>query len=410
MYRLILVNNETAALFQSAYLSQIEKEDNLKNILLFCPIDYKENYTQNPGLKVKKILFKLHSLFPQDNLVKLTYLADSYNLFSFRIQDFSKNIIERKKRKKILGEIKKLFKDHSLELNSISEVWYSNAAHKGMFFYLLPNAKGLCFEHGLSDVKNAICYKPQQKNQSLLRLLKTKIRLKFESLLVYYNTNIFRFDQVVSILYDEILGTGTNSPLVLRLEISNVTKIIDSTLPIAAADEIIKMSGDSALILFLTIKPWTKDRVENLKFFHEFEKYFMQVWGEKFKAQSIKNLVFKSRFFHEEHADEGIKEFSLLRQHFNVFHLTNISDENYSAEIYLNCLKPKVMMGSYSSGLFYARKIREDLQTFTFDEWYIDYCLKNFGRTFDDFDWLDEFYGKEHYEAFKLIAPKRVVE
>lgn len=410
MYRLILVNNETAALFQSAYLTQIQKEDNLKNILLFCPIEYQENYTQNPGPKVRKILSKLDSLFPQKNLKKLTYPADKYSFFSFRVQNLFINLTERKRRKKNFGEIKELFKNNSIELKLISEVWYSNAANRGMFFYLLPKAKGICFEHGLSDVRNAILYEPKEKDQSLLRFLKTKIRLKIETILVYYNTHLFRFDQVVSILHDEILATGTKNPLVQKLEVSYVKKTIDSTLPTHTAHEISNLPGKSALILFLNIKPWTKDRSDNLKFFHEFELYIMQKWSEEFKANDIKNLIFKSRFFHEEHADEGIKEFSLLRQNFNVIHLTNLSEQNYSSELYLNCLKPKIMMGSYSSGLFYAQKICEDLQTFTFDDWYIEYCLKNFGKTFDDFDWLYDFFAKKHYEAFKLIAPKRIVE
>lgn len=84
---------------------------------------------------------------------------------------------------------------------------------------------------------------------------------------------------------------------------------------------------------------------------------------------------------------------------------TDYSPFNYSIEYYLPIIKPALILGAYSSGLFYAKKLDCSIEIYTYDDWYVEYCKKNYNKSHDDFKWLRPFFESETLEPLKSYVP-----
>ena len=130
---------------------------------------------------------------------------------------------------------------------------------------------------------------------------------------MYDNKNM---DMHLSILGDEINSTkpvNTRVKNICTQEVISITKAMMKTDPTYLLNK--KLEGNTAIVLLMHLrpKPWgLKERKELLDYFESFENYLCEDMDEIFRKNKIKNIIIKSRFFHEEHSEEGFSRFKKL--------------------------------------------------------------------------------------------------
>ena len=433
--RLILVNNLTASLFMASWFKQNKygEDSNWENIIIYSCIDFKDDYSEN--IEAKKKLYEQANFNVFKGIINKWYVClpteyDSYEFNFLRLRDA---LQERKKRKKDLFRINKLLDQAKITPQDVKEIWSANTPFTHHFKAICKKAKNVFFEHGLSDVRYIIAKgsdfsipkktpSSSEEKQSCrdyfflymrntLKGIHFKLNDFFEEKTLFFKKKYFKYDEHISIFGDEI-KTVISKPIVV--------KTLDGKIVSDVAASIIRMdpcyfklsplNENSALILLESAKSFVpvSNKIEYKKYFKFFEKYCLEYLLPILKQNNIENIFFKSRFFHEENTQEGFKSFNSLNKNFNIFFLSDDSPLNYPVEFYLSALKPLIVIGAYSSGQFYAKKIDHHIAIYSYDEWFIQYCTKNFNRCFDDYLWLRPFFESNELNAFNSFIPKDV--
>ncbi len=407
--RLLLVNNPLSSLFMASWSSQNKCREQAEwtTVAVYGDIDYDETYSQDIELK-KKIHLQacrrsLDGFFDQWVLC----LPKRYDTGCVVLWDMAAVWRKRCQRRQELGHIKKTLAGAGVSLADVKEIWHGNGVYDPHFFYLCPHAKGTQFEHGLSEIRNAMFSGIVLGWQAFLRDILRSLYHRLQRHLVFWSPSTAKDEEYVSLLAQEILQANPRCKLINKLRAQEVLAVSKSVmakdLGQSAWDG---LKGPTAVVMFFTVKTWAKAPEDHLEFFDRFEGHISEVFGPVFARYGVKNIIFKSRFFNEEYCQEGFNRFSRLNKEYDLFYLSAHSPANYPVEYYVPQLQPVVLVGPYSGGLFYSKKLFPAVATFSYHQWYIDYCRQKYGLDeVYEFEWLTEFFGKTYKEAFGPVHP-----
>lgn len=417
--RLLNVTGPTISLFMSAWLKADEaKAASLRNVVLFSFADCDEygvslnlealhQYEQSckaafAGLQVEWI-----SCLPNRSAPAYVSLFDPKAILR-----------ERAIRQTELLNIRVACKQSDVSLENVAEVWYAHGTFKQHLFHLCPGARGVRFEHGLADVKSAVSidpgtpFRPRKLDRfpafikEPVRRLRAVLDEAIRRRLLWFSAQTIRTHEHVSLLGDEIRQANPAAEV----------KTIPASVILTVAEGVIRrdegfrvfqgLEGATALVLLSYVLPYAKTEADHLHFFERFEDFLHLHYTTIFETGGVRNIVFKSRFFREHFAREGVQRFNRLRQRFQLVFLTDHSPSNLTSEYYLPVLRPRFLLGDYSSGLFYGKKLMHGVQTYAYDEWSVAYCRERYGQAPMDYDWLRRFFAEKHVAAFKSLLPK----
>ncbi|MBU1007675.1 alpha-2,8-polysialyltransferase family protein [Candidatus Dependentiae bacterium] len=410
---ILLIDNPITALFMLGWLKQnnLDKDDNYEIVSFYCTIDYDDSYSKKIDSKktiyennCKRIMSPIQTKWISCS--EPGYYIDRFSLTPF---SFYKLNQERKLKKLYLHKIKTALKTKNISMQNIQQVWRGTSGFGSFFRYLCPRAEFSKFEHGLSDT----CINTPEplfpKNLSLPKKTNRKIYWWIYNHLAYFNFSYlnYEFDSYISLLGEERKKTTPayeNSIKSIKLSfIHKALSIVNKQFNLSLLQK--NISGASAVILLHNIKPWAKNPNDHLLFFQAFEKHLINSYSKIFRQNQIKTLIFKSRLFHEEFNKEGFNNFSQLKKEYYLLFLSDLSKENLPTEFYLDTIKPVVLIGDYSSGLFYSKKLYPNIKTYSYHPWFINYTTQTFDATFPDHSWLEKTFHGVLQNEFKHILP-----
>lgn len=408
------------ALFMAAYLRQLNtiSKEPIRTIAIYDGLELNRTHFQNFEREQKTHIeasqFPLHDLI--DDWLILPTLR--YNVSYPNPLNFKKMMKERKCRQKELGAIQALFADHMIDPSLVVEIWSRDAFVDQHFHFLCPQAKIYFFEHGLSDIRNALTTGQEDKRlgrlsflpnglAEFLRSFRSRVSRFLEERFYYFskssNTRVTR----VSLLADEIRAGNNRGQ---KLEPLNSSGILAASQALHSheVDLARAVEGPCALILLMYVyhKPWNQNfERDQSKMLRDFEMMLAESYGSEFEQQGIKTLVFKGRFFHEDFSAEGVRAFDTLKQKYKVIYLSDYSPRNFPTEFYLGLLQPKIILSAYSSASVFAKKILPEINSYTYDRWFTQYIRNQFNTHFDDFAWYRPCFEERFGSIFKKILP-----
>jgi len=415
--RILLVDNPITSLFMAAWYRQRDyhKDLSCRTVAVYAAIDYDDDTEE------KKIIYKKASSGILEDIVNEWYVCMPAKYESFYSTSFRKPVeIIRKRldRKADIKRIVELLNDHGIDADEVSEVWSANCVFLPHFRFICKKASIISFEHGLSDLKNAVVYNQSAERNDMgtnrlsnlafsnLHRAKRAIKRKLDRLLIFYTMEV-TIDKHISMFSKELAITNPH----LNVESIESDAVSNLSLSIMRQDPgysfFTKLDGNSAIILLTPIEPFTSERHEQFRFFKSFEEYLIRHWSDFLIKNEIRNIIFKSRFVLEVCTKEAVENFSSLNKLFNVVLLSDISPYNYNVEYYISTIRPKIIMGAYSSGLLYSKKIDPGLLTLSYDDWFIDYCENRFGWT-SDYVWPRAFCESNKMIAFRAFLPQEL--
>jgi hypothetical protein len=407
--RILVVKNPITALFMAAWFRQNNCED---------AVDWRTVPVHTaPALlngienfKTKKLIYvqSCHDVIRTISDEWLVCRADKYESgFDLSAASLKAVFKERERRQENLARIRKTLTDANIPLNAVKEIWIGNNGYGNNFSFLCPQAKVLQFEHGLSDVRNAIKHQQEPKLRWWPyphRKMRRNISKWLYDRLLIFDLMVGKCDQRVSLLGDEIRLANASCP-VETINSTFVHQIVKSVMKTDPSHYISETAqGSTALILLDNVKPWAKTEADQMSFFDSFEQHIVNQYSDVFLKHGIRNLVFKSRFFHEEFSKEGFSNFSRLKRNYRLLFLTDYSVRNFPVEFYLEILRPTLILGSYSSGLFYSKKLFP-ATTCSYHQWFVNYCMNSYNKTHADFAWLENLFHEQYAVAFNQIHP-----
>ena len=423
--RILLVNNPLTSLFMAAWFKQScrQNKDEWRTVGVYCSQDFDESYSAD--IENKKSIYKEACLAPLKVMVDkwVDCMPSRYPPYGISIRKPFKMMNERISRKKELKFIRDTMRKNNISLQHVKEIWYGNSSFNPHFFYLYPTAGGFQFEHGFSEVKNELNYQVQSEiaeefghlNGQYFKLLKTTKKWLIRQIYkrcIYFTYEIIQRGVYLSILGDEIRTAKSENFKVNGIETQEVKSIIQSVIKSDPSYTFLKeLKGNTALILLMHLrpKPWgKKEVVELLDYFDRFETYLSEDLKETFQKYQIKNIIFKSRFFHEEYSEEGFTRFSKLSKLYNLIFLSSYSETNYPVEFYITVIKPTMLIGLLSSGLFYSKKILPNINTYTYDSWYNNYTLKYLRGVHPELGPLRELFFNNYAKEFRKVLPRNI--
>lgn len=419
--RLILVNNPTASLFMASWFEQnrYDQSDEWENIGVYSVVNFSKEYSEN--IEEKKQIYQTISCDPLKSIVDiwLTCCPDEYDSYCFELNNLMAAVRERRKRLQTIRKIYVLFEGVGIALHDVQEIWTTSNCLGHYFKYICSQARFVYFEHGLSDIRYILQtngftqYASDDvihKKVTCFAYIKNVLRGWYYRLNKYWEDKItlfkkdFTCDEYVSVFGNEIREARHIANLKVLDEQNIVFLVKKLTKDGVCVLKSLCIDGNIAIILMESIKPFGITQNDHHNFFRAFEQHVLDSYLNIFLKHGIKNVLFKPRFFFEEYAQEAFKAFDRLRIYFNLFFLPDYSYKNYPIEFYLSELQPRIILGAYSSGLFYSKKLMKKIDTYSYDTWYIEYCKRHYGTFYQDYVWLRPFF-ESGQKAFVPYVP-----
>ncbi|MBI2602112.1 MAG: hypothetical protein HYW48_03565 [Deltaproteobacteria bacterium] len=416
---MILADDPLPALFMSSYLldSCLRK---LKNVTLYVGLDLPFNFSTSCEEKKRLHLEATKSVLAPysdkwGDCMAPRYFTGDCNYFSlFSI------LKERKLRGLELIKIRQVLESLKVDPRDVEEIWCRKGSLDGHFFYLCKNATGVSFEHGLPDIKNSL-FEGVLRDQTRGRLgrvpkyirqpVRRLKRFYFKSvdkIFLYFTANFeTRFKKSLSLLGQEIkAGNPSNT----KIELLSPSLLLDRTEEIGRNNHLFECSIPERSGLILTMfpypKPWYEfSRNDVLKVFNAFEDYLLSELVPYFQSKGISTLVFKSKLFFDDYSDEGIARLDRLSKLFKIVYLSDLSKHNYPTEFYLPFLRPKILVAAYSTVLFFAKKMYPDIETLTYDQWFISLATRERYLQFREFSWYRKVFNDQFGHCFRDLLP-----
>jgi hypothetical protein len=397
----------------------------LRNVGVFCLVDHArpqfENFESKKAVWEDMCAAPLRGLF--DSWVVCMPQRSEGAGFNVLSRDVLKVRHERRARRAELELIRKQLTSVGVDPAEVAEIWYGNGKFDQHIFHLCPNANGICFEHGLSDVRNAVVHNTNTICSELpigwcppvlIRPLRA-IRETLNRRAVFFSRGVLRRDQHVSLLAEEIAAAnpGVNMGAIEPESILSISReVVESG---GAKDRLAKLAHPTALVLVESLCSQA-GKHDTLAFYRDLDRFLLEHCGEALRKAAIKSIVFKTRFFEQTFAPEVLACMCKLGAEYDCSLLSDLSPMNYPAEYYLSLVRPKMVIGSHSSALFYAKKLFPELWTCSYHHWYLDRCRSCFGGRSRIFRWLDYehrwqesiFHGA-HRRCFKGVLPELLV-
>ena len=401
----------------------LQDENEWQTVGVFCSQNFIESYSAN--IKHKKSIYRKACLAPLDGLVVnwVDCMPSKPPFYGGSKRKPYALMKERITRKKELKFIRDTMCKNNISLKHIKEIWYGNGIFNQHFFYLCSGTVGFQFEHGFPEiiselnyqVKGILTEEVKHFDYQYLKLLKQAKKWLVKQIVkrwIYFTPDIIQRNVCLSILTDEIIRAKPENTRVNNIQIQEVISITQSVIKYDPSYPYFKeLKGNTAIILLMHLrpKPWgKKEEDELLTYFESFESFLISHMKKTFQKFKIKNLIFKSRFFHEEYSEEGFNRFSKLSKQYNLIFQSSYSETNYPIEFYIPLIKPTLLIGLLSSGLFYSKKILPDITTYTYDSWYNDFTKNHLQGIHPELAPLRELFFNSYGDSFKDILPKDV--
>jgi hypothetical protein len=394
--RLLLVNNPITGLFMSARLDELsKKEDRNTSIYLHESRLYPLEYSSDINKKEAEQLKYITSIFGCNEFLnprpifypfysKKDYLLDLIEIFIEQLNN--------------LKYIEDFLKENDLFDREVNEIWYGNCIWQNYLHKIFPKARLIKFDHGLTETLN---YFSVVKNKSN-----------------YFAQRVNNFGKVAlnAILPVGICSVICEEHITLHAREINkamgveVAKLLSNESVLKVAREsILEINCDDsktplAIVLLENIKPWTNDEDVQFQYFSDFEIMLCETLLPILLSRNIKKVYFKAKLWHEEFSREAVGKFSRLSKHVECCFFTD-DFGNFPLECYLATLNVKVLVGDLSSGLYYAKQLIHQIETFTFDLWFVQYTKERFGVTFPDLPLMRKILIEENSNSFSGLNP-----
>ena len=424
-YRLLLVNNPLTSLFMAAWFRENCQHDKegWRSIAVYCSIDFDDSYSSD--IENKKSIYMKACCAPLEAVVDewVVCMPTRYISFGGSLRKPYEMMKERTRRRNELAFIRDTLSENHISLKDVREIWCGNGSFDPHFFYLCADAAGFQFEHGLSEVRNELSSQARSRHaegsghlnghyfESIKQPRKWLIRRIYKRWL-YFTQDIVKRSAYVSLLGDEIKSAKPETSDVMTIQVQEVISTIQSVMKSDPSFSLLtQLEGNTAVIMLMHLrsKPWGKKEADELLgYFDQFESYVCDDLRETFQKYRIQNIVFKSRFFHEEYSEEGFSRFNRLSRMYNLIFLSTHSKANYPVEFYVPILKPTLLIGLLSSGLFNSKKLFPGMNTFTYDAWYNHFTLEHLQGVHPELGPLRELFFNTHGQAFKKVLPQTI--
>lgn len=394
-----------------------------RTIGVYCSRDFDDSYSSD--IENKKSIYMKACRAPLEAVVDewVVCMPTRYISFGGSLRRPYEMMKERTRRRNELAFIRETLSEKNISLEDVREIWCGNSSFDPHFFYLCPDAAGFQFEHGLSEVRNELSSQARSEHaegsgpvnghylESIKQARKRLIRRIYKRWLYFTQDNVKR-SAYVSLLGDEIRSAKPGTSEVMTIRVREVVSTIQSVMRSDPSLSFLsQLEGNTAVIMLMHLrpKPWGKKEADELLgYFDQFESYVCDDLRETFQKYRIKNIVFKSRFFHEEYSEEGFSRFNRLSRMYNLIFLSTYSKANYPVEFYVPILKPTLLIGLLSSGLFNSKKLLPGLNTFTYDAWYNHFTLEHLQGVHPELGPLRELFFNTHGQAFKKVLPRTI--
>lgn len=388
--RVFILRDRTTALFIAAYYKQEKmSEENFRDICIILCAKYWGNYIEkfiDGCQKIARIISSEMIICPDrdDEYIPMAFLN--------RRQDNLEKIEYLKAVKELLGK-------NNININLIREVYHGHGAFHQYIKYLNPKIKLINFEHGTSDIKGYLL------KYNLINRLKYNIKYILGKIFFIFYQYAQNDDLIASLFADEISKVNKKD----RIRQINGKYIKEIAYNIASGDIYNKSFLDKenriGVVLLSSSYEFMKDKEGILKLYIDFAKYSSEVF--KNFAPNVNTIIFKPRAY-DRYFSAVKNDFIHYFKDYKVIFFDEISKVNYPVEFYLDIIRPEVIFGDISSGLFYSKALMPKIEIYSFHEYIIASQLQNFGFVHPDYEWLVDIFYRKYSNIFKAVLPYNI--
>lgn len=409
--RILIVRNPVTLLFMLSYIYQEKQNltgETFINIALIFNPNHDETYSKD-AQKKDRIQIDMLKQYCQCASIRTVELNEPENWLSvLRLKKQPLNALkELKARFSYFMYIRRSLCDNNIDISEIQELWDTNG-QEGRYVAMTCRKikKFIMFEHGISEVKNAIRSVVKQwpsRKDTLIHITKwISFHYPILSRALNYDPDFY-----CSLLAEEINNaSGRKKTLpISSIYIHKASSIFLKNDPLKS-DLYNNLIGNSSIVLLDHVKAFTSNPAEHLAFFKEFGLFIRRKMDEV--GDFSKYIIFKPRFFNEEAFAEAYDFLQKLFPERKTFRLDHISPNNTSAESYASYLQPVSVWGNFSSALLYIKKILPTAKTYSYHSFFHEYCRNKYQKCFPDFEWVFDFFCKKYGNAFKAVLPQDV--
>jgi hypothetical protein len=386
--RIILVNNAVTSIFMASYLLSLNKEGLIKNIVIYENFLDDSNSYEKINKHKKKCMFLLKNI----TFRELSFnISGPYNRKWFHFNSQFKNLyFEYVLRKKEIFRLEKIL----FNLNVV-EICFGNNFLVNHLFYLYPDAKYKKFEHGISDVISKI--------EGYHRSTIINFRNHLESKFLFFSCNkVLNISDYHTILQQEMLSVFKKDKKIkiLPVKIRDVRSVIEKN-PI---DYTPRCDNEFIIVIMLPFIESNKKEycISILKLIEYLNKEIFS------KLSNRPYFYIKSRFDIGAESSEAWKE-GFIRKKFEQYNYLNVNfisgAENFSMEYFLPIIKPNILIGEYSSGLIYGKKLYKNMKTYSYHKFLNSEILSNENIN-QDYTEINNFIKNIKNTKFDKITPK----
>jgi hypothetical protein len=398
--RVLIINNPLTALFMNLRLREVESPNDGISTLIFyeqrrVPAGYSENSLQHEYDNKKFCTCLFEDKYLIYRLPEIFYRYLSFIEFLIGCFEIKQEQIDNK------YNLTKFLKANQLDDLNILEIWHGNTIWQKYLSLNHPSSKKIKFDHGLSETLGYFSY----GRRALIGYLYLKFYLRR---VINFILGLYFIIPPIDAESDEhfTLNSAHINAALKRQETKML--VIDSeaigNLSILKPAKKIDQSATTAIILLDNIKPWAKSVLDHQEYFSNFEAMLTLKVAPKLRSIGVDTLLLKPKHWQEEYAREAIQNFKLLSKSFNLKYFPDYYN-NMPLEYFLMQLQPKVIFGNLSSGLYYAKHFMPEVETYTYDQWFVEYTMMKFGETYPDFQRMRPILFESQLEHFKLLNP-----
>jgi len=373
--------------------AKVNSSDDIENVVFFEHQIMQDDYTldNDSSFQKHKDLCLIHYRFEKIHFLPgINYESNSFSLKKYLYNFLSIKAIERKNFKVLHN----FFNEVNLNYD-VKEIWFGNTFWHFYIRKIYPKAVLKMFDHGLTEPMVDIA----SHEKSYLKKQLGRLSKAFMSFL-FTKPPFLIYDERFSILGNEI--NESNCPYFINsIDPSYSFKYINENFKLNIPSE-----SRAALLLPITVKPWINkpNNIEEHKaYYSDFVRFLEREIFPIFKKENIDTVIIKPQMWKHDFVDELYKILK-NKPDFSFIFLPDISP-NLPLENFIFMEQVKVLVGALSSGMYYAKKIKNSLISVTYDEWYVEYTMRKYGNTFKDLKELREIFIEENSSSFRCLNP-----
>lgn len=381
-------------------LSEVESEHNdISTIIFYEKRRLDPGYCENP--EQREAENKQYSLF----LFKNKYLTYCPPEIYYRYSTFA-NLIKdcwKVKQEQLDNKLQITLFLESIQLLSVNvtEIWHGNTFWQKYLNLNYPSATTVRFDHGLSETLMYFSSNERTLANHVYSKLNLRKVLNYVVGLYFVTPPVDAMSDIHFTLNSMHINAALGCEKTKMLAPDRVGQsAIFST---KGKTELGSGSG-MAIVLLDNVKPWAKSDSDHKEYFADFETMLLSRGASKLTELGIKTIVFKPKHWQEEYARDAINNFRRLSEKFELKYFPDYYD-NLPLEYFLKFLNPRAVIGNLSSGLYYAKHLLPLVETYTYDDWFVDYTIVKFGATYPDFQRMRPILFGSQAKYFESLNP-----